>query len=189
MGKKIILLAAFVASLSFAAYAQEPPAATKAPSEGTLALDNAPIGGAAGKSSSGLPIPRFVSLASNKVFVRTGPALRYPIKWVYQREHLPVEIVQEFDTWRKIRDMDGDDGWIHQSLLSGDRYGIVKGEANLPLRKAPVGEARILALLEQNVVASINQCNGAWCQVMAEGYTGWTERKFLWGIYDSEDFD
>jgi SH3-like domain-containing protein len=143
----------------------------------------------AGKTSSGLPIPRFVTLAAEKVFVRTGPALRYPIKWVYQRESLPVEIIQEFDTWRKIRDMDGDDGWVHQSLLSGDRTGIVKGEANLGIRKDAATDARVIAWLEPNVVAALEACHGAWCEIKADGYEGYVERKFLWGIYDSEDFD
>ena len=76
-------------------------------------------------NNSGLTIPRFVSLRSNKVFVRTGPALRYPIKWIYTREGLPVEVVQEFDTWRKVRDKDGEEGWIHSSLLSGKRHAVI----------------------------------------------------------------
>jgi SH3-like domain-containing protein len=184
MGKKIILFVLFLGLLGVgAAFAQD--AAAPAPAQGTLALDAPPEK----TSSSGLPIPRFVSLGADKVFVRTGPALRYPIKWVYQRANLPVEITQEFDTWRKIRDMDGDDGWVHQSLLSGERYGIVKGESNLALRKDPEEGGRILAVVEPNVVAQFRTCAGAWCEISADGYTGWAERKFLWGIYDSEDFD
>lgn len=183
MGKKIILTIAFFLLSGLPAMAQPPAGkAAAAPAEAGLAVDT-------GKSSSGLPIPRFVSIASEKVFVRTGPALRYPIKWVYQRENMPVEVIQEFDTWRKIRDMDGDDGWIHQSLLAGDRYGIVKGEANLAVRKEPNENSRITAFYEPNVVASIDECKGAWCHLTAEGFEGWSERKFLWGIYDSEDFD
>lgn len=183
MGKKITIIGAFLSLLTVPVLAQE--AASPAPVQ--QESQAAPV--AQKSSSSGLPIPRFVSLASGKVFVRTGPALRYPIKWVYQREHMPVEIIQEFDTWRKIRDMDGDDGWIHQSLLSGDRYAIVKGEVNVALQRAPAKEARPLAQLEPDVIARINECKWAWCQLTSEGYTGWAERKFLWGIYDSEDFD
>ena len=188
MGKKFILIAAFLVLLPLCAHAEGandvPPASAEAPADSNLAVD---LG--AGKTSSGLPIPRFVTLAAEKVFVRTGPALRYPIKWVYQRESLPVEIIQEFDTWRKIRDMDGDDGWVHQSLLSGDRTAIVKGEANLAIRKDAETDARIIAWLEPNVVAGLEACRGAWCEIKADGYEGYAERKFLWGIYDSEDFD
>ncbi|MFA5592212.1 MAG: SH3 domain-containing protein [Micavibrio sp.] len=198
MGKKIILsVFCFFVFLAAPAMAQDGPRTVAAPSQGTLAVDGsdeaAGTGGAAARgrkaNSSGLPIPRFVSLASDKVFVRTGPALRYPIKWVYQRKNMPVEIVQEFDTWRKIRDMDGDDGWIHQSLLSGERHIVVKGEARLPVRRAPDADSRPIAHLEPSVIARAHRCQGGWCQVMAAGYTGWAERKFLWGVYDSEDFD
>lgn len=183
MGIKIALLTAFLLVLPLTVLAQENADAAP-PAEAGLAVDSGD-----GKSSSGLPIPRFVTLAAEKVFVRTGPALRYPIKWVYQREHMPVEIIQEFDTWRKIRDMDGDDGWVHQSLLSGERAIVVKGERPLAVRKDAADEGRILAYLEPNVVAAVAACSGAWCEVEADGYKGYAERKFLWGIYDSEDFD
>ncbi len=176
MGKKIVFLLLLTIFSALPALAQEG--------------NSVPIPYEIGeKTSSGLPIPRFVSLASDKVFVRTGPALRYPIKWVYKKDHLPVEIIQEFDTWRKIRDMDGDNGWVHQSLLSGDRMGIVKGEVNQPIRKEANEQSKMIAYLEPNVVAAIKACQGDWCEVAAEGYAGWLQRKFLWGIYDSEDFD
>ncbi len=139
--------------------------------------------------NSGLPIPRFVSLRSEKVFVRTGPALRYPIKWIFVKEGLPVEVLQEFDTWRKIRDVDGAVGWIHQSLLSGKRNAIVieKNEAYL-VRKPVTGSQRV-ALLEPNVTVVLEQCSGAWCEVEAHDYEGWIEKKALWGIYEDEELD
>ena len=161
-----------------------------APAAGAAVQDSLDTSmGREGRTSSGLPIPRFVSLASEKVFVRTGPALRYPIKWVYQKDNMPVEVVQEFDTWRKIRDMDGDDGWIHQSLLSGERTIVVKGEQNLPVYKDPSESARMLVMLEPSVIANVETCKGLWCEVSAQGYRGYAQRKFLWGIYDQEDFD
>jgi SH3-like domain-containing protein len=187
MGKKITLLLVFLAAFSFpflnagAVRAQggetapEADAATSAPG--------------ASLKTSGLPIPRFVSLSSEKVFIRTGPGLRYPIKWVYERPHMPVEIIGEFDTWRRIRDIDGDDGWIHQSMLSGGRSGIVKGEVNLSIRKEPSPSATVIAFVEPNAVVTLEECKGDWCEVDAQGFTGWVERKFLWGIYDSEEFN
>lgn len=191
MGKNLALFFAFfllIPALSLAASPKTAPKAAPAeataePAQNDLAPD------VEGKTSSGLPIPRFVSLGSEKVFVRTGPALRYPIKWVYQREHMPVEIIQEFDTWRKIRDMDGDDGWVHQSLLSGARSGIVKGEAKLSVHKDPDANSSTIVYFEPNVVVSLDKCHGLWCKVSAQGYDGWAERKFLWGIYADEDFD
>lgn len=135
---------------------------------------------------SGLPVPRFVSLASEKVFVRSGPALRYPIKWIYQKEGMPVEVVQEFDTWRKVRDIEGAEGWIHQSLLKGKRSVIVKGDEPVSLLSEPEIEGREMARLEPSVVAYVQECDPAWCRVSAEGFSGWVPRTNLWGLYDTE---
>lgn len=135
---------------------------------------------------SGQPVPRFVSLASEKVFVRSGPALRYPIKWIYQKEGMPVEVVQEFDTWRKVRDIEGEEGWIHQSLLRGRRSVIVRGETYISLLNKPEEEGQEMARLEPDVVASLQECDPVWCKVSADGYAGWVPRTSLWGIYDAE---
>lgn len=140
-------------------------------------------------NNSGLPIPRFVTISSDKVFVRTGPAVRYPIKWVFIKDGLPVEIMQEFDTWRKIRDQDGQEGWIHQSLLSGKRNALVIGEENAILTRKPVTDARPVAMLEPKVLVGVKECSGAWCLVATDGYEGWIERKSLWGIYADEELD
>ncbi len=140
-------------------------------------------------NQSGLPIPRFVSLRSDKVFVRTGPALRYPIKWIFTKENLPVEVVQEFDTWRKIRDNEGAEGWIHQSLLSGKRFAIVTAEKGAYLMRKPVSDARPVVMLEPKVVIALESCSGAWCSAETNGFKGWIEKKLLWGVYDDEELD
>lgn len=177
MGKNIVLMLALFLLMSPMAMAQD------APAQGELGVDTDV------KSSSGLPIPRFVSLADEKVIMRTGPGLRYPIKWVYQRQKLPVEVIQEFDTWRKVRDIDGDDGWVHQSLLTGIRTVMVKGEKEMPLHKEPESGSPVIARFETGVVARAKVCASNWCEIESGGYSGWAQRKFLWGIYDSEDFD
>ena len=86
---------------------------------------------------TGLPLPRFVSLRADQVNLRTGPGVRYPIDWVYRRRDLPVEIIDEHETWRRIRDWEGTIGWVHQSMLQGVRNAMVTGEPRT-LRKLPV---------------------------------------------------
>lgn len=139
--------------------------------------------------TSGLPIPRFVSLKSDKVFVRTGPAVRYPIKWVFKKQYWPVEIIQEFDTWRKIRDIDGEEGWIHQSLLSGKRTAIIREKDGAYLMKKLTAEARPIALLDHKVRVDIDKCESDWCLITAQDFKGWIERKSLWGIYADEELN
>jgi SH3-like domain-containing protein len=133
-----------------------------------------------------LPIPRFVSLRGDEVYARKGPGKRYPIKWVYQRENLPVEIVQEFDTWRKIRDIDGEEAWVHQSLLSGNRYGIQNAGQAIPLLRSARDDARAVALIEDKSVLSLKKCQNDWCQVASAGFSGWIPVNSLWGVYEGE---
>lgn len=139
--------------------------------------------------STDLPLPRFVSLDSSKVYARTGPGRQYPIKWVYQRNQLPVEIIQEYDSWRKVKDIKGEGGWIHTSLLSGRRTALVNAAGLVDIRDGLTVHARIIAQAEPGVVAQINKCAGHWCKIKTGGYNGWVERKFLWGIYEGEELN
>jgi len=141
---------------------------------------------------SGLPLPRFVSLKSNRVNVRVGPGRDYEVAWVFTRGALPVEIVQEFDNWRKIRDSEGAEGWVFHSLLSGRRTVLIAPwEKGLPLtltREAnPASE--VAALLEPGVLADVAECTGSWCLLTGDAFSGWIEQGKLWGVYPGEAFD
>lgn len=176
--KNILLIVVLLALCPVFAWAQSEDGAPSVTSE---VSEPAP--------ASGLPIPRFVSLRSDKVFVRTGPALRYPIKWIYNKSELPVEIVQEFDTWRKIRDVDGDEGWVHQSLLSPKRSALVRADELINLNEKGDITTPVIARLEPQVLALVSACDGQWCEVESGGYHGWAEQKFLWGVYAGERFN
>ena len=141
--------------------------------------------------ASGLPLPRFVSLKSGRVNARIGPGLNYPINWLYLKPGLPMEILQEYDNWRKVRDSDGAEGWINQSLLSGKRMAIAapwqKGkDAMIKLLNQPQSGARAVALVEPGVIGKIDQCNGEWCQMTFAGNTGWVRQSLVWGAYPGE---
>ena len=76
-------------------------------------------------TTSGLPVPRYVSLKSDHVNVRAGPTKDNDVAWVYTRSGLPVEITAEFENWRRVRDSEGAEGWVYHSLLSGRRTAVV----------------------------------------------------------------
>ncbi len=136
--------------------------------------------------STNLPLPRFVSLRTDPINMRTGPGVRYPVDWVYGRRGLPVEVVAEFDTWRRINDPDGADGWIHTSMLSARRTAVVSGGLR-PIRRTSEDEGELLARLEPGVVVSIQRCPaGSYCRVEAAGVQGWVRRDHLWGVYADE---
>lgn len=160
---------------------------------GAAQLVDAPAGAAeaAGRGPSGLPLPRFVSLKSGKVNSRIGPGINYPVDWLYLKPGLPMEIIQEYDNWRRVRDADGAEGWINQGLLSGKRTGIVapwqKGkDGEISLLAEPNTSAAPVALIEPGVIGTIKLCNGSWCEMSFSGHEGWISQTLVWGAYPGE---
>jgi SH3-like domain-containing protein len=149
--------------------------------------------GQAAGTASGLPVPRFVSLKSDKVNMHIGPAKTYEVKWLYQRAGLPVEITAEFETWRRIRDADGTEGWVYHSLLSGRRTGMVtaRGADDLvTLHEKPDVQSAVTARLERGVIASVKRCSGeGWCYLAGRGFEGYMQQTRLWGVYPNEKVD
>ncbi len=137
---------------------------------------------------SGLPLPRFVSLRAAKVNLRTGPGVRYPIEWVYTRRGLPLEIIDEFESWRRVRDWEGSLGWIHQSMLSGRRSALVLGKRRL-MRRAPEDRAAAVARVEAGVVGRLRRCLSGWCRVEIKGFEGWLRRSEIYGAYPGEEVE
>lgn len=134
---------------------------------------------------TGLPLPRFVSLRSNEVNLRTGPGTRYPIDWVYHRRGMPVEIVDEFDTWRRIRDWQGTEGWVHQSMVQGQRGILVTGKRHT-LRRRPEPDAPGVALVDAGAIGVLERCLDDWCEVTLDGFAGWLKRDAFYGLYSGE---
>jgi len=143
-------------------------------------------------TSSGLPLPRYVSLKSDHVNVRAGPTKDNDVAWVYTRSGLPVEITAEFENWRRVRDSEGSEGWVYHSLLSGRRTAVITMKskddlASLYERADPTSE--VAARLQAGVVAQVKRCAAGWCHVIGVGFDGWIEQQRLWGVYADEKVD
>lgn len=161
----------------------------------TLAAIGADTAGAAGdagsRTQSGLPVPRFVSLKSDRVNVRQGPAKDQEVTWVYTRVGLPVEITAEYENWRRVRDWEGAEGWVYHSLLSGRRTALIAGKTKspddlVPLHESPDAQSRVTAKLEAGVLSTVKRCSGKWCRIVGEGFDGWIEQERVWGVYPDE---
>lgn len=137
-------------------------------------------------STSGLQLPRFVSLKSEETNIRTGPGTRYPIQWVYRRSEVPVEVIEEYDLWRKIRDVEGTTGWVHKSMLDGKRYVMITGKEPRLVRTIPETTAKGVLKAEPMVTARLIECLPEWCQIQISGRKGWVEKTYLWGVYPEE---
>lgn len=161
----------------------------------TVAMAGRASGQEAGQqlgSVSGLPVPRYVSLKSDRVNLREGPSKDHRTLWVFQRAGLPVEITAEFDTWRRIRDSEGSEGWVLHSLLSGRRTALVapwKKSVVLPLRQSGSSTASVKANLQPGVLANVKRCDGSWCRIFGDGFDGYIEETDLWGVYPGEKVD
>lgn len=141
------------------------------------------------RAQTGLPLPRFVSLRSNQVNLRTGPNFRYPVEWVYLKRDLPVEITDEFENWRKTKDYNGKEGWIYQPMLSGRR--TVRVIQDCFLLRAANMEALPLAKIENGAIGRLMSCpkNTSLCKVEFGHFQGWVPKKMLWGVYPNETFE
>ena len=138
-------------------------------------------------TTTGLPLPRFVSLRTDEVNFRAGPGTQYPIEWVYERRGLPVEIEREFEVWRLVRDPDGIKGWVHQATLVGERGFIVTG-AQHTMRDEASASAAPVAILKPGVVGRIKSCaaKADWCAVRVGKYRGFLQRDAFWGAAPDE---
>lgn len=163
---------------------------------GAAAAQAASDGASTKVGASGLPLPRFVSLKSDRVNLRNGPGTDYPASWVFRRAGLPVEVISEFENWRQVRDAEGATGWVLQSLLSGRRTALVspwdaKGSTPRPqiaVRSSDNSGASPVVMVEAGVIANVASCDGSWCDVSIEAFRGYIEQKRLWGVYEGEAF-
>jgi len=143
-------------------------------------------------TTGGLPVPRFVSLKADRVNVRGGPDKEHDVAWIYTRIGWPVEITAEFENWRRIRDLDGTEGWVYHSMLSGKRTASVKLKSKTeiaPLYAKPDTQSAVEARLQSGVLGIVKHCTGAWCRLVGEGFDGWIEQNRLWGVYPDEKIE
>lgn len=148
---------------------------------------------AAAVAGSGLPVPRFVSLKSDRVHARQGPSLEHKVLWVYTRAGLPLEVIREFEGWRQVRDSEGAEGWVLQALVSGRRTALILpwelkgGQApKIELLADGSAGAKPVAIVEAGVIANIRSCDTMWCSVSVGEYRGYVQQNKLWGIYPGE---
>jgi SH3-like domain-containing protein len=141
---------------------------------------------------SGLPMPRFVSLKSDRINVRQGPTRDQRVAFIFQKAGLPVEVVAEFENWRRIRDSEGSEGWVLQTFLSGRRTALVapwSKDRVIALHSQASETSAPVAMLQPGLLANIKECSSEWCRVVGAGFDGWIAQEHLWGAYPGETID
>lgn len=137
---------------------------------------------------SGLPVPRYVSLSSGLANLRTGPGERYPTRWVYKRKGLPLRVVKEYGIWRLVEDPDGDTGWMHRNMMTGQRTGMAVNDIQ-ELRARPEDSARVLWRVAPGVVGTLSDCTHGWCRFSVDKRSGYIRYDAIWGVDANESFE
>jgi SH3-like domain-containing protein len=116
--------------------------------------------------NAGEVFPRSGSLKRGEVNVRSGPGTQYPIVWVYRRAGYPVALVARFDNYLKIRDFEGEEGWVHQAMIGRRLTALVASKEPLRLLRKPDQASRAVARLAPGVVVALKEpCAANWCEV------------------------
>ena len=131
-------------------------------------------------------MPYYASIKSDEANIRTGPSVRYPIQWIYKRKSWPVQVTATFERWRKITDVHGEIGWIHESLLSNKRYGLVQTNGVQEIYRLPLLTSTKVFIVENGVVAEIKECKNDWCKIRVENHDGWIQSEKVWGVGKGE---
>lgn len=132
-----------------------------------------------------LPLPRFVSLADDLAYGRVGPGTSYPIDYIYSAKHMPLEVIDEYESYRKVRDWQGSELWIFRPRLTNKRYLRIQVERT-PLRQSADATAPVRAYLAEGVYGKVRQCRPDWCQIEVERVRGWVQTKAVYGTYEGE---
>ena len=138
----------------------------------------AAVGPAAAQSDPQLPY--WASINVDEARMRKGPSPDVPVIWEYRRKDLPVKVIARFETWRKIEDPDGTQGWMAARLLSRTRTAIVTGGIR-PMREDASVSAAVAYRAEAGVVGRITDCKNGWCLFDVKGRKGWIQTEHIWG--------
>lgn len=126
--------------------------------------------------------PYWASIATGDALMRTGPERTYPATWRYRRRDLPVQVLQVYGNWRRIREQDGTEGWMLATLLSAQRTAVVTGDGPAPLHADPDSAAALNWRAEPGVVGKVSRCESGWCLFDAGGKKGYVRIERIWGV-------
>lgn len=140
------------------------------------------------ESDSGRDLPRMAAFRSNLINARSGPGPKYPIEWIYKQKNAPVEIIAEFDLWRKIKDWEGAETWVHKSMLNNKRWIKITTPGISNIYAKPQADAKIIAKVEDQVIGEIEKCpeNKDFCLIKFTSIEGWVQRDNLFGVFENE---
>ena len=122
----------------------------------------------------------YLTLRNDKVNLRQGPSLNYPIKLVYNKKFLPILIKDKSGNFRKVLDHENNSGWIHISQLSKKKAALNFLDELIVFQKPSI-YSKPLVKLEIGRLCLVKKCKNNWCKIKTGGYSGWVEKQNLRG--------
>ncbi|WP_267928616.1 SH3 domain-containing protein [Desulfolithobacter dissulfuricans] len=123
---------------------------------------------------------RMVSIAKNSVNMRSGPGTQCKVLWELDKGY-PLQVLRTKGNWYKVRDFEGDTGWVYRPLTSRKSYVVVKKNI-INIRSGPGLRNPIIAKAHRGVVLRTIASVKGWVKVRhGRGVTGWVARRLVWG--------
>lgn len=123
---------------------------------------------------------KMVAVDRDRINVRSGPGLNYSILWHLERG-FPLQVIGSKQNWYRVRDYEGDVGWVYKPLTNGRAHVVVK-RREINVRSGPGTNYRIIAKAREGVVFRTVSRQKGWLKVRHQnGTTGWVARHLVWG--------
>ena len=121
-----------------------------------------------------------LAVSVGKANIRSGPGTDHDILWSVGK-YYPLDVLKKSGSWYKVRDFEGDEGWVHLSLLKKIPAVTVKPPL-VNVREGPGTTFGVLFQAEKGVSFKRLQKKGKWFKVEhADGETGWIHESLVWG--------
>jgi len=128
---------------------------------------------------------KYLSIKTNQANMRMGPTSEHPILWIYEKKNMPVEVIDEFEVWRKVKDYQGDTGWMHLSQLSRKRTLLTQKSGIVIFSNSTIYSKPLIKIGNLETVV-IKKCIPSWCLIEINKYKGWIQTDHVWGIEKDE---
>lgn len=129
--------------------------------------------------STGVAQAERMAVTSTVANIRSGPGTDYEVLWNVEK-YYPIVIIKKSDNWLLFRDFEGDQGWIHLSLL-GKIPTVITSSDQCNIRSGPGTDNKILFTVGRGIPFKIIQSKGNWLQIEhADGDKGWIHKTLVW---------
>ncbi|MEJ2641552.1 MAG: SH3 domain-containing protein [Desulfosarcinaceae bacterium] len=120
-----------------------------------------------------------LAIISDIANIRSGPGTDTEVLWQVEK-YYPITVLQKQGDWVLFKDFEGDEGWIHKSLVAPLDTVVVKKD-NCNVRSGPGTDHEISFVAERGIPFKVLKRQGDWVQIQhADGDTGWIHKNLIW---------